>query len=71
MQQVALAAIDAYVEQPIPHRRVEVPVNELMRMFADLPPVNAATFRADADRDFDPEAHFDAYERARRTDSQQ
>lgn len=71
MQQVALAAIDAYVGQPVPHRRTEVPVTELMRMFADLPPVNATTFRADVNRDFDTEERFDAYERARRSGGHQ
>jgi hypothetical protein len=33
MRQVALAAIDAYVQRPVPHRRAAVPVSELMRMF--------------------------------------
>jgi hypothetical protein len=70
MQQVALAAIDAYVQQPVAHRRADVPVSELMRMFADLPPLDATVFRADADRDFETEERFDAYERARRTDDQ-
>lgn len=68
MQQVALAAIDAYVRQPTPQRRAAVPVSDLMEMFADLPPLDAAAFRADVDRGFDADAHFDAYERARRTE---
>jgi hypothetical protein len=66
MQQVALAAIDAYVRQPTPQRRTAVPVTELVEMFADLPPVDARAFRADQDRDIDAEAYFDANERARR-----
>jgi hypothetical protein len=70
MQQVALAAIDAYVQQPVSHRRAQVPVSELMRMFAKLPPLEAAAFRADTDREFDSEGRFDAYEHARRTDKQ-
>jgi hypothetical protein len=69
MQQVALAAIDAYVHQPTPQRRRAVPVAELLGMFADLPPVDAQRFRADVDRVADPVAHFDAYERARRQES--
>ncbi len=65
MQQVALAAIDAYVQQPIPQRRRAVPIAELHEIFADLPPVDAQKFRADGDRYADSVAHFDAYERAR------
>lgn len=65
MQQVALAAIDAYVHQPTPQRRAAVPVRDLMDMFAGLPPVDLPAFRADMDRDFDTTTHFDAYERAR------
>jgi hypothetical protein len=64
MQQVALAAIDAYVHQPVSRRRRSVPVTDLMEIFADLPPVDAAAFRADADAALDQDAHFDAYERA-------
>jgi hypothetical protein len=64
MQQVALAAIDAYVHQATPARRQSVPVTELMAMFRDLPPMSAAAFRADQDRYADGEARFDAYERA-------
>jgi hypothetical protein len=63
MQQVALAAIDAYVHQATPVRRQSVPVAELMGLFHDLPPMSAETFRADQDRYADGEAHFDAYER--------
>jgi hypothetical protein len=48
----------------------QVPVSELMRMFAKLPPLEAAAFRADTDREFDSEGRFDAYEHARRTDKQ-
>jgi hypothetical protein len=69
MQQVALAAIDAYVHQPTPQRRTAVPFGDLVGMFADLPPLDASVFRADVDRDFDAAAHFDAYERARRPES--
>jgi hypothetical protein len=67
MQQVALAAIDAYVRQSAstPQRREAVPVGELLGAFADLPRIDADAFRADQDRYIDNEAHFDAYERAR------
>jgi predicted transcriptional regulator len=65
MQQVALAAIDAYVHQPSPQRRRAVPVAELQAMLADVPPVDPQAFRDDIDRLVDPEAYFDAYERAR------
>lgn len=65
MQQIALAAIDAYVSQPTPTRRQAVPVTELMTLFQDLPPMNAEQFRADLDSTVDGEAYFDAYERAR------
>jgi hypothetical protein len=67
MQQVALAAIDAYVRQPAsaPQRREAVPAGELLRAFADLPPIDADAFRADQDRHIDNDAHFDAYARAR------
>ena len=64
MQQVALAAIDAYVHQATPVRRQSVPVTELMTLFQGLPPMSAEAFRADQDRYFDTEARFDAYERA-------
>ena len=64
MQQVALAAIDAYVHQATPARRQSVPVAELMTLFQDLPPMSAEAFRADQDRYADAEAYFDAYERA-------
>lgn len=64
MQQVAQAAIDAYVRQPTPARRQSVPVTELMALFRDLPPMSAEAFRADQDRYLDSDAHFDAYERA-------
>ena len=66
MQQVALAAIDAYVQQPTPQRRRAVPVAELLEMFADLPPVDAQRFRADVDRHADSATYFDGYGRARR-----
>jgi hypothetical protein len=69
MQQVALAAIDAYVHRPTPGRRQSVPVTELMEMFRGLPPMSAQTFRADENRYADTEAHFDAYERAREPES--
>jgi hypothetical protein len=64
MQQVALAAIDAYVQQATPERRQAVPVSELMALFQDLPPMSVAGFRADQDRYANDEAYFDAYERA-------
>jgi hypothetical protein len=63
MQQVALAAIDAYVHQATPVRRQSVPVTELMEVFRGLPPMSAEAFRADQDRYADTEAYFDAYER--------
>jgi hypothetical protein len=66
MQQVALAAIDAYVHQPVPARRQSVPVTELMTLFQDLPTMNAEAFRADQDRYADTDAYFDAYERTHR-----
>ena len=65
MQQVALAAIDAYVHQPTPARRQAVPVSELMTLFGALPPIDAQKFRVDVDQIADSEAYFDAYERAR------
>jgi hypothetical protein len=64
MQQVAQAAIDAYVHQPTPLRRQSVPVAELAALFGDLPPMNAADFRAEQDRYADVGAYFDAYSRA-------
>jgi hypothetical protein len=67
MQQVALAAIDAYVSQPTPGRRQSVPVAELMTLFADLPPMSAETFRADQEQYADTAAYFDAYDRASQT----
>jgi hypothetical protein len=63
MQQVALAAIDAYVSQAHSERRQAVPVAELMQVFHDLPPMSVAAFRADQSRYADGEAHFDAYQR--------
>jgi len=62
MQQVALAAIDAYVHQATPARRQSVPAAELMTVFQDLPPMSAEALRADQDRYADAEAYFDAYE---------
>lgn len=64
MQQVALAAIDAYVRQATPGRRQAVSTAELMEAFQSLPPLNARQFRDDLERVADDEAHFDAYERA-------
>jgi hypothetical protein len=64
MQQVAQAAIDAYVHQPTPLRRRSVPVAELAELFGDLPPMNAADFRAEQTRYADGDAYFDAYSRA-------
>ena len=65
MQQVAQAAIDAYVHQPTPLRRQSVPTAELAALFGDLPPMNAADLRAEQNRYADTDAHFDAYARAR------
>jgi hypothetical protein len=65
MQQVALAAIDAYVHQATPARRQSVPVRELMTLFQDLPPMSAEALRADQDRYTDTDAYFDAYDRER------
>jgi hypothetical protein len=65
MQQVALAAIDAYVHQVTPARRQAVPVSELMTLFGGLPPIDAQKFRSDVDQVADSEVYFDAYERAR------
>ena len=67
MQQVAVAAIDAYVHQPTIQRRQAVPVAELIDLFADLPPIDTASFRADLDEDIDQTAYFDIYERAEHT----
>ena len=64
MQQVAQAAIDAYVHQPTPLRRQSVPAAELAALFGDLPPMNAADLRAEQDRYADTDAYFDAYTRA-------
>jgi hypothetical protein len=64
MQQVALAAIDAYVQLPTPLRRQSVPATELATLFGDLPLMNAAEFRAEQERYADVDAHFDAYDRA-------
>jgi hypothetical protein len=69
MQQVALAAIDAYVQQPTQQRRRAIPVSELLEMFASLRPVDAQRFRADADSCADSAAYFDAYERAQRQEN--
>jgi hypothetical protein len=66
MQQVAAAAIDAYVQQPTLQRRRAVPVSELLDLFADLPPVDAASFRHDLDQSINQDAYFDTYERAER-----
>jgi predicted nucleic acid-binding protein len=46
MQQVAQAAIDAYVHQPTPLRRQSVPVTGLAALFGDLPPINVTDLRA-------------------------
>jgi hypothetical protein len=64
MQQVAQAAIDAYVSQPTPLRRPWIPVAELAALFGDLPPMDAADFRAEQDGYADTGAYFDAYARA-------
>jgi len=67
MQQVVLAAIDAYVRQPVsvPQRREAVPVTELLGAFAELPPSDVDAFRADQDRHVDSAAHLEAHERGR------
>lgn len=64
VQQVAQAAIDAYLQQPAHRQRQAVPVAELLENFGGLAPADAAAFRADADAALDPTAYFDAYERA-------
>jgi hypothetical protein len=64
MQQVAVAAIDAYVQQPTLQRRRAVPVAELLDLFADVPPMNVASFRDELDQSIDQEAYFDVYDRA-------
>lgn len=64
MQQVALAAIDAYVHQPSPSRRQSVAVTELLSLFQDLPPMSVEAFRADEHRYADTDAYFDAYGRS-------
>ena len=66
MQQVALAAIDAYVAQANPGRRQAVSTAELMEAFQALPPLNAQQFRDDLEQVVNDEAHFDAYERLQR-----
>jgi hypothetical protein len=63
IQQVALAAIDAYVHQATLARRQSVPVTELMTVFQDLPPMSAEAIRARQDRYANAEAYLDAYER--------
>lgn len=69
MQQVALAAIDSYVNQPPAlTRRRAVPVDELLEAFADLPPMDIERFRADQAEYIDDTAHFDAYLRVHRTE---
>ncbi len=71
MQQVALAAIDAYVNQPdARNRRKAVPVSELHEIFGGLPPMDAAEFRADQARYVDGDAYFDAYLRVNRSGSE-
>ncbi|WP_446225559.1 hypothetical protein ACTWPB_11010 [Nocardia sp. IBHARD005] len=68
MQQVALAAIDDYINQPTElGRRRAVPVDELLAAFGDLPPMDLERFRADQDEHIDGSAHFDAYLRAPRS----
>ena len=64
MQQVAQAAIDAYVHQPTPLRRQSVPASELAALFGDLPPMNAADFSAEQNQYADTDAYFDAYTHA-------
>jgi hypothetical protein len=64
MQQVALAAIDAYVRQPTLQRPRAVPVAELLDLFADLPPMDVASFRSELDESIAQDTYFDVYERA-------
>jgi hypothetical protein len=70
MQQVAVAAIDAYVQQPTLQRRRAVPVAELLDLFADLPAMDVASFRSELDQSIDQEAYFDVYERGERQQSE-
>jgi hypothetical protein len=67
MQQVMLAAIDAYVRQSVSpsQRREAVPVTELLGAFAEMPSIDADAFRADQDRHVDSAAHLEAHERGR------
>lgn len=71
MQQVALAAIDAYVRQATPARRQSVPVTELLTLFSDLPPASAEAFRAEQDRYADNQAYFDVYDRRPRPEGRE
>lgn len=69
MQQVALTAIDAYLSKPAaPGRRHAVPVDELLDVFADLPPMDRDRFRTDQTEHIDDAAHFDTYLRAVESD---
>ncbi|QIS13482.1 ribbon-helix-helix protein, CopG family [Nocardia arthritidis] len=71
IQQVALAAIDAYLNQPdARNRRKSVPVSELHEIFGGLPPMDAAEFRADQERYVDGDAYFDADLRAKQSGSE-
>jgi hypothetical protein len=67
MQQVVLAAIEAYVRQPVspPQRREAVQVKELLSAFAELPSVDVNAFRADRDRHIDSSAHLEGHEQGR------
>lgn len=68
MQQIALAAIDHYINQPAePSRRRAVPVDELFELFSDLPPMDPDRFRSDQEKYVDGVAHFDTYLRDARS----
>ncbi len=67
MQQVDLAAIEAYVRQPAARlqRREAVEVGALLEAFGELPPIEGEAFRADQGRHVDGALHLDASERTR------
>jgi hypothetical protein len=55
----------ASIHRPTPPRRQAAPVSELAPLLGDLPPMNAAAFRAEQDRYADVDAHFDPDDRDR------
>ncbi|QVQ54934.1 ribbon-helix-helix protein, CopG family [Spiractinospora alimapuensis] len=68
MQQVARAAIEEYVSRaPVTQPRQEVPVDDVIAMFADLPVIDSDAFRADQEEFINPYVG-DAYERTRDED---